>query len=161
MRKRTDPSRPIKLNRKLVCKFQGEIIMKTVGLWIDLQKAVIVSATEQIVDIEFIDSYIDSRRWQLDVWELPATIRQRMSDDQLGRFYKNVSGSVLDARSILIFGPGEAKSELRLQLGADNYTGTIVGFESAGKMTNSQIVNKVRCQFDDHQVPTISAVFGF
>ena len=119
-------------------------MMKTVGLWIDLQKAVIVSATEQVVGIEFINSHIDSCRWQLDVWKLPAAIRQRMSDDQLGRFYKNVSGCVLDARSILILGPGEAKSELRMQLGTDNYSGTIVGFESAGSMTNSQIVNKVQ-----------------
>lgn len=135
--------------------------MKTVGLWIDLQKAVIVSATEQVVDIEFVNSYIDSRRWQLDVWELPPAIRQRMSDDQLARFYKNVSGCVLDARSILIFGPGEAKSELRKRLDTDNYSGTIVGFESAGRMTESQIVNKVQCQFDDNHVPTVSAVFGF
>ena len=119
-------------------------MMKTVGLWIDLQKAVIVSATEQVVGIEFINSHIDSCRWQLDVWKLPAAIRQRMSDDQLGRFYKNVSGCVLDARSILILGPGEPKSELRMQLGTDNYSGTIVGFESAGSMTNSQIVNKVQ-----------------
>lgn len=123
-------------------------MIKTVGLWIDLQKAVIVSATEQVVDIEFVNSYIDSRRWQLDVWELPPAIRQRMSDDQLARFYKNVSGCVLDARSILIFGPGEAKSELRRRLGTDNYSGTIVGFESAGSMTNSQIVSKVKQQFE-------------
>jgi len=135
--------------------------MKTVGLWIDLQKAVIVSATEQVVDIEFVSSHIDSRRWQLDVWELPAAIRERMSDDHLGRFYKNVSGCVLDARSIIIFGPGEAKSELRRRLATDNYTGKIVGFESAGRMTDSQIVNKVQCQFDDHHVPTVSTVFGF
>ena len=126
--------------------------MKTVGLWIDLQKAVIVSTTEQVFDIEFVNSNIDSRRWQLDVWELPPAIRQRMSDDQLGRFYKNVSGCVLDARSIFIFGPGEAKSELRMQLGADNYGGTIVGFESAGSMTNSQIVNKVQSRFEDECV---------
>lgn len=130
--------------------------MKTVGLWIDLQKAVIVSATDQIVGIEFINSHIDSRRWQLDVWELPAAIRQRMSDDQLGRFYKNVSGCVFDARSILIFGPGEAKGELRRRLGIDNYAGTIVGFESAGRMTETQIVTKVKSRFDEPLVLTVS-----
>ncbi|MEQ1922923.1 MAG: hypothetical protein ABL952_10495 [Pyrinomonadaceae bacterium] len=124
--------------------------MKTVGLWIDLQKAVIVSATEQVVDVEFVNSYIDSRRWQLDVWELPAAIRQRMSEEQLGRFYEKVSECVIGSRSILIFGPGEAKCELRRRLGTDCYTGTIIGFESAGKMTNAQIVNKVQRRFVSH-----------
>ncbi|MBK8303087.1 MAG: hypothetical protein WBC19_07845 [Pyrinomonadaceae bacterium] len=133
-------------------------MMKTVGLWIDLQKAVIVSATEQVVGIEFVNSYIDNRRWQLDVWELPAAIKQRMSDDQLGRFYANVSGFVLNARSVLIFGPGEAKSELRRRLGIDNYTGTIVGCETAGRMTESQIVSKVQHRFGVHHGVAVSAV---
>jgi hypothetical protein len=34
--------------------------MKYMGLWIDLQKAVIVSAREQVVDIEFVSSHIGS-----------------------------------------------------------------------------------------------------
>ena len=118
--------------------------MKTVGLWIDVEKALIVSATERAIDIERVNSHIDSCRWQMDVWDLPAAIRKRLSDDQLGRSYETVSGHVLDARSILIFGPGDAKSELRRRLGTDDFTGTIVGFESADRMSESQIFTKVK-----------------
>ena len=134
--------------------------MKTVGLWIDLQKAVIVSATGQGAVIEFVHSDIDSRRWQLDVWKLPCDIRQRMSNDQLERFYKNVSGRVLDARSLFILGPGEAKGELRRRLGTDNFTGKIVGFESAGSMTEIQIVDRVHERFEELRALTVSGASG-
>lgn len=121
--------------------------MKTVGLWIDLQKAIIVSDTERGVDIAFVNSDIDHRQWQYDVWELSAELRQRMSNDQMGRFYGSISGSILDSRSIFIFGPGEAKRELTKQLQSDFYGGTILDVESAGLMTNSQIVERVRTRF--------------
>lgn len=120
---------------------------KTVGLWIDLQKAVIVSATERSVEVESRHSDIDNCRWQLDVWEVPAAIRLRMSNDHMERFYKDVSDRVLDARFILIFGPGEAKREIIRRIGSDNFTGAIVGVESAGSMTDFQIVMKCQNQF--------------
>lgn len=120
--------------------------MRNVGLWIDLQKAVIVSDTARGVDIEFVNSDIGNRRWQYDVWELPERVRQRLSIDQFARFYKSVSGSILDARSIHIFGPCNAKSELEKRLLIDKFTGPI-SVESAGRMTESQIVNAVSVRF--------------
>jgi len=118
--------------------------MKTVGLWIDVEKALIVSATERGINIDLVNSDIDSCRWQMDVWELPAAIRKRLSDEQLGLFYETVSTRILDARSIQIFGPGDAKSELRRRLSTDDFAGTIIGFESAKRMSESQIFTKVR-----------------
>lgn len=120
--------------------------MRNVGLWIDLQKAVIVSDTGRGVDIDFINSDIDQRQWQYDVWAIPGPIRQRLSLDQFGRFYTSVSGSVLDARSIHILGPCDAKSELEKRLLIDKYTGPI-SIESAGRMTESQIANALRIRF--------------
>ena len=118
--------------------------MKTVALWIDVQKAVIVSATEQVVDIEFVSSAIDSCRWQSDVWKVPPAVKQTLCDDQLKRFYQSVSGNVLDAQSLLIFGRGDAKSVLRQRLRTDNFPGTVIGFEAAGRMSESQLVTKVK-----------------
>ncbi|MDI1242757.1 MAG: hypothetical protein PSX80_12645 [bacterium] len=125
--------------------------MKNVGLWIDVQKAIIVSATEQVFDIDFVNSDIDSCRWQMDVWELPTAIRKRLSDDQLGFFYETVSGRVLDARSILIFGPGDAKSHLRRRLSTDHFAGTIIGFESSETISESQIFTRVKTSFKHAQ----------
>ncbi len=120
--------------------------MRNVGLWIDLQRAVIVSDVGRGVDIEFINSDIDQHLWQYDVWALPAPIRQRLSLNQFGRFYQRVSDSVLDARSIHILGPCDAKSELEKRLHSDKYTGSI-SVESTGRMTESQIAHVLRIRF--------------
>jgi hypothetical protein len=52
-----------------------------------------------------------------------------------------------DAESILIFGPGEAKGELRKRLERNNLGGRIVAIETVDKMTDRQIAAKVRQHF--------------
>ncbi len=134
------------VNWRLSLRIVGDSAMRNVGLWIDLQKAVIVSDTGRGVDIQLVNSDIDHCRWQYDVWALPAPVRQQMSLSQFGRFYQNVSDRVADARSIHILGPCDAKCELEKQLQSDQFNGPI-SVESAGRMTDSQIVNAVRMRF--------------
>ena len=55
--------------------------------------------------------------------------------------------SIRDAESILIFGPGEAKGELKQRLETNNLGGRIVGIETVDKMTDRQIAAKVRQHF--------------
>ena len=50
-------------------------------------------------------------------------------------------------KSILIFGPGEAKGELEERLEKNDLGGRIVGIEAADKMTDRQIAAKVRQRF--------------
>lgn len=58
-----------------------------------------------------------------------------------------VIASVRDAESILIFGPGAAKAELKARLTRDKLGGRIVGIETEDKMTDRQIEAKVRQRF--------------
>jgi len=58
-----------------------------------------------------------------------------------------VIASIGDPESILIFGPGEAKGELKERLKKDGLAGRIVGVETADKMTDRQIAAKVRQHF--------------
>jgi hypothetical protein len=53
------------------------------------------------------------------------------------------------AESILIFGPGEAKGELKQRLVKGKMGARIAGVEAADKMTSRQIVAKVRQHFKD------------
>ena len=55
--------------------------------------------------------------------------------------------SIRDAESILIFGPGEAKGELKKRLEGDKLGGRIVSIETVDKMTDRQITAKVRQHF--------------
>jgi hypothetical protein len=50
---------------------------------------------------------------------------------------------------MLIFGPGEAKGELKKRLKKANLSGRVVGVETVDKMTDHQIAAKVRQHFQD------------
>ena len=47
----------------------------------------------------------------------------------------------------MIFGPGEAKDELKERLERNNLGGSIVGIETVDKMTDHQIAAKIRHHF--------------
>jgi hypothetical protein len=73
--------------------------------------------------------------------------RQRVFTAHLNIYYEAVIASIRDAESILIFGPGEAKGELKKRLEKSKLGGRIVGVETADKMTDRQIAAKVRQYF--------------
>lgn len=50
-------------------------------------------------------------------------------------------------RSGQLFGPGEAKNELKQRLEVNNLGGRIVGIETVDKMTEPQIAAKIRQHF--------------
>ncbi len=65
----------------------------------------------------------------------------------LNIYYDEVVSCIRDAESILIFGPGEAKGELKKRLEKDNLGDHIVGIEPADRMTDPQVVAKVKEHF--------------
>jgi ABC-type branched-subunit amino acid transport system substrate-binding protein len=58
-----------------------------------------------------------------------------------------VIASIRDAEAILIFGPGDAKGELKKRLKRNNLSGRIAGLETVDTMTDRQIAAKVRKYF--------------
>jgi hypothetical protein len=80
--------------------------------------------------------------------QVPASdSRQKTFSGHLNIYYDAVIAAIRDAESILIFGPGEAKGELKERLERDNLGGRIVGVEPVDKMTDRQIAAKVREYF--------------
>ena len=73
--------------------------------------------------------------------------RQKRFTGHLNIYYDAVIACIRDAESILIFGPGEAKGELKTRLERDNLGGHVVGIETVDKMTDRQIAAKVRQHF--------------
>jgi stalled ribosome rescue protein Dom34 len=130
-----------------------KFMKKTVGLWIDHSKAVIVFVEGQEEEIKLISATDAKQHRQSGVAD---DIRQRELTGQLNIYYDEVISCIRDAESILIFGPGEAKGELKKRLEKDNLDGRIVGIEPADKMTDPQIVAKVRGQFTDQSAATSS-----
>jgi len=73
--------------------------------------------------------------------------QQREFTAHLNTYYNEVISCIRDAESILIFGPGEAKGELKKHLEREKLSGRIVGVETIDEMTDHQIAAKVRQYF--------------
>ncbi|MEW6405170.1 MAG: hypothetical protein AB1649_25530, partial [Chloroflexota bacterium] len=70
--------------------------------------------------------------------------KDRQFIEQLNRFYETVIAALRNADSVLLFGPGEAKLELEKRIACEKAKVPIAAVESADKMTNRQIADKVR-----------------
>ena len=131
--------------------------MKTVGLWIDHRQAVIVSVAGHAETIQRVSSNVEGHHRQSET--TPADdARQREMTEHLNRYYEEVVSRIRDAESILIFGPGEAKGELKARLEKDKLGGRVVGIEASDKMTEPQIVAKVRDHYLDQGAPAKSTL---
>jgi len=132
--------------------------MKTkVGLWIDHRKAVVVTLTDKGEETGLIISKVETQPRRSGDSPLKGSYesqrmladdsRQRSLTGHLNIYDDAVIASLCNAESILIFGPGEAKDELKKRLKKKNLGGRIAGMETADKMTDRQIAVKVRKHF--------------
>jgi len=130
---------------------------KRVGLWLDRNKAVIVSITDNGEERKRITS--DMEHYVLYSTTVPGdgspeNIRDRRYWNHLGEYYDSIIAHIRDAKAIQIFGPGEAKYELKKHLEEEGLSEYIVSMEDAEKLTDDQIGMKVeerfpaRSQFD-------------
>ena len=129
----------------------------TTGLWIDHRKAVSVSVSVDGEKTLEIRSNIDKQPGRIagvqsttryEALQVKADDRQdREFTGHLNEYYSKVIEAIRDADSILVFGPGEAKGELKKRLERDNLGGHIIAMETVDKMTGRQIAAKVREYF--------------
>jgi hypothetical protein len=127
------------------------------GVWIDHRKAVVVTMTGTDATIKEILSEVETQprrsgdsplKGSYEAVQVPADDRlQSVLTAHLNIYYDAVIDCFGDTESIFIFGPGEAKNELKQRLEAKHLSGHIVGIETVDRMTNPQIAAKVRQQF--------------
>ncbi len=127
---------------------------KEVGVWIDHKKAVIVTGNGETMEkLESnMENYIRPNGGKNTHGKTPAGTmvfdaedqRERHILEHLNKFYATVISHVHDAGAILIFGPGEAKFELEKKLKSNELHKHIIGIESTDKLTDRQIVAKVK-----------------
>jgi hypothetical protein len=127
------------------------------GLWIDHKKAIIVVITEQGEKISQMVSEAEKQlrrsgdsplKGTYEALQVPADdSRQRALTGHLNQYYDAVIGVIRGAEAIFIFGPGEAKGELKKRLERDHLGDKITGMETVDKMSDRQIAAKVREHF--------------
>jgi stalled ribosome rescue protein Dom34 len=129
----------------------------TVGLWIDHRKAVIVTVSDKGEETRVIESKVEKQPGRFDgvrsttsfeAQKSPADdSRERKFTGQLLTYYDEVVAAIREAESILLFGPGEAKGELKKHLEKEKLGGRIEAVETEDTMTDRQIAAKVRDYF--------------
>ena len=124
---------------------------KEVGLWIDHRQAVKVTLFDQEEKTEHITSgiekYVQDAGSGDDTSEDKRSRLDRRFDSHLSKYYGKVIAYLRNADSILIFGPGVAKSELQKQLEEQSLGERIFGIETTDSMTNGQVAARVRKYF--------------
>lgn len=127
-----------------------------VGLWIDHSKAILVELDEQ-VSTQTLESKVERKGRakggapaktpygpQDAVYEAR---RDRRYQHHLNEYYDGVVRMLDGAAAILIIGPGQARSELRKKLVASGVDPGLIRTEASDKMTENQIVEKVKTHY--------------
>lgn len=130
-----------------------------VGLWIDHRKATIVVISEKGEKISEILSEVEKQlrrsgdsplKGSYESQQTPADdSRQRAYTGYLNTYYDAVITHIHTAKSILIVGPGEAKNELQKRLENKRLGEKIVGVEATDKLTDPQLIAKIRRHFSE------------
>lgn len=131
-------------------KRKNNPMSKRVGLWFDHNKAVIVSITEDSEERIIITSKMEHYLRYSSATPgdgSPQEPRDKRYWDHVDEYYDKVIANIRDAEAIQIFGPDEAKSELKNRLenlGMAEYSITL---ETADGLTDHQVAEKVRARF--------------
>ena len=139
---------------------------KYAGIWLDHREAFIVSLTKDQPElnsdqemIERIESNIErrvrlsggSRTRKTPYGPQEISVDSKLEDRfklQIRQYYRQILSRLRDANGILIFGPGEAKIELKKEIEkSKEFSGKIKKIEATDKMTQKQITAKVRAFF--------------
>jgi hypothetical protein len=128
------------------------------GIWIDHRKAVIVTVLDGGEQVDTIASNVEKHaeregdsalKGRYEAQQVPADDkRQRALTGHMNIFYDTVIGKIASADSMFIFGPGEAKGELKRRLEHQKLGSRVSALETADKLTDRQISARVRQHFD-------------
>ena len=131
---------------------------KSRGIWIDHRKAVIVTVVGGTPTLQTILSNVE-KHVRASGGSRSSTIygpQDILAEDRVYRkymlhlrsYYKEIAGVIMDSEAIYIFGPGEAKHELCKHIEKlKELSRRVVGVETTDKMTDRQIVAKVKKYF--------------
>jgi hypothetical protein len=120
-----------------------------VGIWIDHKRAVIVSVSAGRVTTKTLESELGAhRRYSRQQDDGGEKNYEERHNQHLEQYYDDVIGQLGQPEALLIFGPGEAKLELRERLRrSKTWSDRTVDIETADKLTEPQIVARVKEQF--------------
>ena len=121
----------------------------TAGVWIDHKKAVIVSVSAGRVTTKTLESEVGAHpRYSGQQDGGGEKKYEERHSQHLEQYYDEVISQVGQPEALLIFGPGEAKLELKERLSRSKvFSEWTVDIKTADKLTDPQIVARVKEHF--------------
>lgn len=114
------------------------------GVWVDHREAVIVLMSDDAETTTRVLSNVQKQHAQ----EVPPDdIRERVHTEHLSRYYDEIIARVNAAGAVLIFGPGEAKGELKKRFESSKSENRVISVETADNMSDGQAAAQVRRHF--------------
>jgi hypothetical protein len=123
--------------------------MHNIGIWIDHQRAVLVSMSGGEATTTTLDSHVASHPRYGGQQDGGGEKRYEQRHDQhLDRYYDDVISRLATPTAVLIVGPGEAKLELKARMAQSKaLAACVIDLEAADTLTEPQIVAKVKAHF--------------
>lgn len=125
-----------------------------VGLWIDHRNAMIVTLLPSGAEVTSLMSHAERHGHRATPYAhapshpvAPEDSRDRRYQGQLQNYYDMVIDEIQNADAVFIFGPGEAKIELKARMEERGMGDLVTRFEAAGQLTENQIVQRVRTYY--------------
>ena len=128
---------------------------KKVGIWLDSEKAYIISLINGREKLEKIESNVESRvRYEGEKKSSsriggqlvnPQKKKTKRKKQQLKNYFQNILKKTKDAGDIYIFGPAEAKTGLNKEYSKHKgLQDKVLRVENSGKLTENQMIAQVR-----------------
>jgi hypothetical protein len=121
------------------------------GIWLDHRKAFVVTLSADGEDTKLVLSRVEKHPERK---VLANERRQRAPPGELNKYYHAVISTVCGYENVFLFGPGEAKHELRKRVLQMKVCDFVTAAEAADKMTDREIIAKVREHFGVGEVRT-------
>ncbi|UCG27498.1 MAG: hypothetical protein JSV24_11080 [Bacteroidales bacterium] len=131
---------------------------KNVGIWLDNEKAYIITLVNGNEHVEKIESNVETRvRFKGETKSYsrlggmfinPQKKKTKRKNHQLKEYFNSILKRTRDANGIYIFGPADAKKNLKKVYQREkSFTNKLKGVESSDRLTENQMVARVKKVF--------------
>jgi len=136
---------------------------KLTGIWLDSEKAYVITLMDGRPAVEKIDSPVETRvriegeKKQYSrlggMFVNPQKKKTKRHEQQLKAYYHMIMERVKDTDAIYVFGPSSAPKRFYKELlHHKEMAPRVVGYESEGRLTRNQMIAKVRKVYESKKL---------
>ena len=137
---------------------------KKIGIWLDQEKAYVITLNSSgepsiekfVSDVESRVRYAGEKKPFTQfgtTYSNDERRKQRRQKHERDRYFETLINAVYDADYIYLFGPGQAKEELRNTIEKDvSIRAKLIGVETAGRLTQNQMIEEVKKYYSSVEI---------